>query len=50
MGAVLDLIEKKMLTSLCGRPDAEKMGIFCPRATEFMVSIAEIPVWNISSG
>jgi hypothetical protein len=35
---------------LCGRPAAEKMGIFCPRAMEFMVSIAEIPVEIISSG
>ena len=37
---------KKMsqLTSLCGRPAAEKMGIFWPRAILFMVSMAEIPV------
>jgi hypothetical protein len=35
---------------LCGRPEAEKMGIFCPRAIEFMVSMVEIPVWIISSG
>ena len=30
--------------SLCGRPAAEKSGIFCPRAMEFMVSIVEMPV------
>ena len=36
--------------SLCGRPAAEKSGIFCPRATEFIVSIVEMPVWIISSG
>jgi len=36
--------------SLCGRPAAEKMGIFCPRAMEFMVSMAEMPVETISSG
>jgi hypothetical protein len=36
--------------SLCGRPEAEKIGIFCPRAIEFMVSMAEIPVEIISSG
>lgn len=30
-------------TSLWGRPAAEKMGIFCPRATEFITSMAEIP-------
>jgi hypothetical protein len=35
---------------LCGRPDEEKMGIFCPRAIEFIVSMAEIPVEIISSG
>jgi hypothetical protein len=40
----------KMRTSLWGKPAAEKMGIFCPRAIEFMVSIVEIPVWIISSG
>ena len=39
-----------MVTSLCGRPAAEKIGIFCPRAMEFMVSIVEIPVCIISSG
>jgi hypothetical protein len=37
-------------TSLCGSPAAEKMGIFCPLAMLFMPSIAEIPVWIISSG
>jgi hypothetical protein len=37
-------------TSLWGRPAAEKMGIFWPRAMEFMVSMAEMPVWIISSG
>lgn len=36
--------------SLWGRPAAEKIGIFCPRAIEFIVSIAEIPVAIISSG
>lgn len=36
--------------SLCGRPAAEKMGIFWPRAMEFMVSMAEMPVEIISSG
>ena len=36
--------------SLCGRPAAEKSGIFCPRATEFMQSMVEMPVWIISSG
>lgn len=36
--------------SLCGRPLAEKMGIFCPLAMEFITSMAEIPVWTISSG
>ena len=38
------------LTSLCGRPAAEKMGIFCPLAMLFIVSMADIPVWIISSG
>ena len=37
-------------TSLWGSPAAEKMGIFCPRAILFIVSIVEIPVWIISSG
>ena len=36
--------EMSQLTSLCGRPAAEKMGIFWPRAILFMVSMAEIPV------
>ena len=37
--------EKEMgLTSLCGRPAAEKIGIFCPRAMLFITSIAEMPV------
>jgi hypothetical protein len=36
--------------SLWGRPDEEKMGIFWPRAMEFIVSMAEIPVEIISSG
>lgn len=36
--------------SLCGKPAAEKRGIFCPLAIEFMVSIVEMPVWIISSG
>lgn len=29
--------------SLCGRPAAEKSGIFCPRAMEFMTSMVEMP-------
>lgn len=33
-----------------GRPAAEKMGIFCPRAMLFITSMGEIPVWIISSG
>lgn len=37
-------------TSLCGRPAAEKSGIFWPRAMEFMTSMAEMPVWIISFG
>ena len=37
-------------TSLCGKPAAENIGIFCPRAMEFIVSIVEMPVWIISSG
>jgi hypothetical protein len=36
--------------SLWGRPEEEKMGIFWPRAIEFIVSMAEIPVEIISSG
>jgi hypothetical protein len=31
--------------SLCGRPDAEKIGSFCPRTRVFVPSIVEIPVW-----
>jgi hypothetical protein len=38
------------MTSLWGRPAAEKIGIFCPRAIEFITSMVEIPVWIISSG
>jgi hypothetical protein len=30
--------------SLCGRPAAEKSGIFCPRAIEFITSMEEMPV------
>lgn len=37
-------------TSLWGRPAAEKMGIFCPRAMLFITSMGEMPVWIISSG
>ncbi len=37
-------------TSLWGRPAAEKMGIFCPLAILFIMSMADIPVWIISSG
>lgn len=36
--------------SLWGRPAAEKSGIFCPLAIEFITSMVEIPVWIISSG
>mmetsp|Transcript_34594 Transcript_34594/g.98807 ORF Transcript_34594/g.98807 Transcript_34594/m.98807 type:complete len:204 (+) Transcript_34594:206-817(+) len=36
--------------SLCGRPAAEKSGSFWPRTTEFMVSMALMPVWIISLG
>lgn len=36
--------------SLWGRPAAEKSGIFCPLAIEFMTSIVDIPVCIISSG
>mmetsp|Transcript_119098 Transcript_119098/g.234003 ORF Transcript_119098/g.234003 Transcript_119098/m.234003 type:complete len:204 (+) Transcript_119098:287-898(+) len=36
--------------SLCGRPAAEKSGNFCPRTTEFIVSMALMPVWIISFG
>jgi len=35
---------KKFFTSLCGKPAAEKIGIFCPRAILFITSIADIPV------
>lgn len=38
------------MTSLWGRPAAEKIGIFCPRAIEFITSMVEMPVWIISSG
>lgn len=38
------------LTSLWGSPAAEKIGIFCPLAMLFMPSMAEMPVWIISSG
>ncbi len=41
---------KEFFTSLCGKPAAEKIGIFCPRAILFITSIADIPVWIISSG
>lgn len=36
--------------SLCGRPFAENKGIFWPLAIEFIVSMAEIPVYIISRG
>ena len=36
--------------SLWGRPAAEKSGIFCPRAIEFITSMVPMPVWIISSG
>ena len=42
--------DEEQMTSLWGRPAAEKIGIFCPRAIEFITSIVEIPVWIISSG
>jgi len=34
----------------CGRPDAEKIGSFCPRTSVFSPSIADTPVWMNSSG
>ena len=34
----------------CGRPDAEKIGGFCPRTSVFSPSIADTPVWMNSSG
>src|SRR6056297_1908435 len=37
-------------SSLCGRPDPEKMGSFWPRTSVFMPSMAETPVWMNSSG
>ena len=40
----------KLLTSLWGSPAAENIGIFCPRAMLFIVSIAVMPVCIISSG
>ena len=36
--------------SLWGRPDAEKIGSFCPRTRLVQASIAEIPVWMNCSG
>ncbi len=36
--------------SLCGRPDPEKMGSFCPRTNVFIPSMVEIPVWMNSAG
>src|SRR3989344_4630696 len=35
---------------LCGRPDAEKMGSFCPRTRVFSPSIVDTPVWMKSRG
>lgn len=35
---------KEGQTSLCGKPAAEKIGIFWPRAIEFIASMVEIPV------
>ena len=40
----------EILTSLWGKPAAEKIGIFWPLAMLFIVSIADMPVWIISSG
>ena len=40
----------KHLLSIPCPPAAEKRGIFCPRAMEFMTSMVEMPVWIISSG
>ena len=37
-------MEGRVVTSLCGKPLAEKIGIFCPRAILFMPSMADIPV------
>ena len=49
--SLIEQIEtEKLLTSLWGRPAAEKIGIFCPLAMLFIVSMADIPVWIISSG
>ena len=33
-----------------GRPDAEKIGSFCPRTRVFSPSMAETPVWMNSCG
>ena len=35
---------------LCGRPEPEKIGSFCPRTREFRPSMAETPVWMNSRG
>ena len=37
-------------TSLWGRPDAEKIGSFCPLTRVFIPSMVEIPVWMKSEG
>ena len=39
-----------VLVGIKSLPAEEKIGIFCPLAMEFMVSMAEIPVCTISSG
>jgi hypothetical protein len=44
------LLSRVIQTSLCGKPAAEKMGIFCPLAILFILSMADIPVCIISSG
>ena len=36
--------------SLCGRPEAEKIGSFWPRTSVVQQSMADIPVWMNSSG
>ena len=37
-------------SKVCGKPDAEKMGSFCPRTRVFSPSMAEMPVWMNSCG
>ena len=37
-------------SSLCGSPEPEKIGSFCPRTSGLSPSMAETPVWMKSSG